>query len=49
MKKCQLNVKDSRITLSSALTPRFGYELETGVACTFTLDFETVLGVFYSL
>ena len=49
MKKCQLNVKDSRITLSSALTPHFGYELETGVACTFTLDFETVLGVFYSL
>ncbi len=49
MKKCQINVKDNRITLSSALTPHFGYELETGVACTFTLDFETVLGVFYSL
>lgn len=49
MKKCQLNVKDSRITLSSALTPHFGYELEAGVGCTFTLDFGTILSVFYSL
>ncbi|MBR5711814.1 MAG: phospholipase D family protein [Thermoguttaceae bacterium] len=49
MKKCQLNVKDSRITLSSALTPHFGYELEAGVGCTFTLDFGKILSVFYSL
>lgn len=49
MKKCQINVKDNRITLSSALTPHFGYELEAGVACTFTLDFESILGVFCAL
>ena len=49
MKKCQVNVRENRITLSSLLTPHFGYELETGIGCTFTLDFETVLSVFYSL
>ena len=49
MKECYVNVKKNRVTLSSALTPHYGYELETGIACTFTLDFETVLGVFYSL
>lgn len=49
MKKCQVNVKENRITLSSLLTPHFGYELEAGIGCTFTLDFETVLSMFYSL